>query len=52
VHHLGRRADALRRAMYTLGESWQDGVTLGQALKISRAERARAAVRIRREGGH
>jgi hypothetical protein len=52
VHHLGRRADALRRAMYELGESWLDGVSLGQALKVTQRERARAAVRILREGGH
>jgi hypothetical protein len=52
VDHLGRRADALRRAMYELGESWQDGVSLGQALKVTQRERARVAVRILREGGH
>ena len=52
VHHLGRRADALRRAMYELGESWHEGVALGQALKVTQRERARAAVRILREGGH
>ena len=33
VDHLGKRADALRRAMYELGESWHEGVPLGQALK-------------------
>lgn len=52
VDHLGRRADALRRAMYTLGESWLEGVSLGQALKVTQPQRARAAVRILREGGH
>lgn len=52
VDHLGRRADALRRAMYELGESWQEGVSLGQVLKVTQRERARAAVRILREGGH
>ena len=38
--------------MYELGESWQDGVSLGQVLKVTQRERARAAVRILREGGH
>jgi hypothetical protein len=52
VHHLGRRADALRRAMHELGESWQDGVSLGQVLKVTQRERVRAAVRILRQGGH
>jgi hypothetical protein len=52
VDHLGKRADALRRAMYELGESWHEGVPLGQALKVTQRERARAAVRILREGGH
>lgn len=52
VHHLQRRADALTRAMYVLGGTWQDGVPLGQALKVTQRERARAAVRILREGGH
>ena len=52
VDHLGRRADALRRAMYELGESWHEGVPLGQALKVTQPQRARAAVRLLREGGH
>jgi hypothetical protein len=52
VDHLGKRADALRRAMYELGESWQDRMTLGQVLKITQRERARVALRILREGGH
>jgi hypothetical protein len=52
VEALGKRADALRRAMYELGESWQDRVPLGQCLKVTQRERARAAVRILREGGH
>jgi hypothetical protein len=52
VDHLGRRADALRRAMYELGETWMEGVSLGQALKVAQPQRARAAVRILREGGH
>ena len=52
VDNLGKRADALRRAMYELGESWQDRMTLGQVLKITQRERARVALRILREGGH
>ena len=52
VHRMQKRADALSRAMYELGESWQDRVPLGQALKTTQAERARTAVRILREGGH
>jgi hypothetical protein len=54
VYHLGRRADALRRAMNELdiGGAWQEHMTLGQVLKIARREQARAAVRILREGGH
>jgi hypothetical protein len=38
--------------MQLLGESWHDGVPLGQALKVTQRERARAAVRELREGGH
>jgi len=38
--------------MYVLGESWRDGDPLSQALKTTQRERARAAVRIMREGGH
>jgi hypothetical protein len=52
VHRMQKRADALSRAMYELGEAWQDRVPLGQALKTAQRERARAAVRILREGGH
>ena len=54
VDRLGRRADALRRAMYELDVSgaWQEHMTLGQVLKVARREQARAAVRILREGGH
>jgi hypothetical protein len=52
VHRMQRRADALTRAMLELGESWMDRVPLGQALKTTQRERARAAVRILREGGH
>jgi aminoglycoside phosphotransferase (APT) family kinase protein len=52
VHCMQKRADALSRAMLELGESWQDRVPLGQALKTAQRERARAAVRILREGGH
>jgi hypothetical protein len=52
VHRMQKRADALTRAMLELGESWQDRVPLGQALKTCQRERARAAVRILREGGH
>jgi hypothetical protein len=52
VHRMQKRADALSRAMYELGESWQDRVPLSQALKTAQRERARAAVRILREGGH
>ena len=44
VHRMQKRADALSRAMWELGESWQDRVPLGQALKTTQAERARAAV--------
>jgi hypothetical protein len=52
VHRMQKRADALTRAMYELGESWQDRVPLGQALKTAQRDRARAAIRILREGGH
>jgi succinate dehydrogenase/fumarate reductase flavoprotein subunit len=54
VYHIGRRADALQRAMLELDVSgaWQEHITLGQVLKVARREQARAAVRILREGGH
>ena len=52
VDRLGKRADALRRARYELGESWQEGVPLSHALKITQRSRARAAVRLLRDGGH
>src|SRR5215218_464106 len=52
VDRMQKRADALSRAMYELGESWQDRVPLGQALKTAQRERAHRAVRILREGGH
>jgi hypothetical protein len=52
VHHLQRRADALTRARYELGGTWQDGVPLGQALKTTQPTRARAAIAYLREGGH
>jgi hypothetical protein len=52
VDRLGKRADALRSARYELGESWQEGISLGQALKVTQRSRARAAVRLLREGGH
>jgi hypothetical protein len=54
VHHLGKRADALRSAMRELdvGGFWREDMTLGQVLKTCRREQARAAVRILREGGH
>jgi hypothetical protein len=52
VDRLGRRADAARRAMYELGESWPDHVPLGQVLKVTQRERARVAVRILREAGY
>jgi hypothetical protein len=52
VRRMQKRADALIRAMCELGESWQDRVPLSQALKTTQRERARAAVRILREGGH
>lgn len=52
VHALGRRADALRRAMHELGGDWHNDMRLGQVLKITQSERARVAVRILREGGH
>jgi hypothetical protein len=52
VHRLQKRADALTRAMYELGESWQDRVPLGQALKTTQRERARIAVRALREAGY
>jgi hypothetical protein len=42
----------LRRARYELGESWQEGVPLSTALKITQRSRARVAVRLLREGGH
>ena len=38
--------------MNILGESWQDRVPLGQALKTTQRERAQHAIRILREGGH
>jgi hypothetical protein len=54
VYALGKRADALRRAMRELDASgvWQDHLSLGQVLKIAQREQVRAAVRILREGGH
>jgi hypothetical protein len=52
AHHLQRRADALTRARFELGGTWQEGVPLGQALKVTQPTRAREAVRILREGGH
>jgi hypothetical protein len=52
VHALGRRADALRRAMGELGPWWLNGFSLEQALKVAEPQAARAAVRILREGGH
>jgi hypothetical protein len=52
VHRMQKRADALTRAMHELGESWPDRVPLSRALKTAQRERARAAVRILREGGH
>jgi hypothetical protein len=52
VHHLQRRANALTRARYELGGTWQDGVPLGQALKTTQPTRARKAVQLLREGGH
>jgi hypothetical protein len=44
VHHLGRRADALHRAMYELSPWWLEGVTLGQVLKVAQPEIAQKAV--------
>ena len=44
VHHLGRRADVLRRAMYELSPWWLEGVTLGQVLKVAQPEIAQKAV--------
>jgi hypothetical protein len=52
IERMGKRADAARQAMYELGESFQDRVPLGQALKTTQRERARAAIRRLREGGH
>lgn len=52
VHALGRRADALRRAMYELSPWWLEGWSLEQALKVAQPQAARVAVRILREGGH
>jgi hypothetical protein len=52
VDRMQKRADALSRAMYELGESWQDRVPLGQALKTAQRERARRAVHLLREGGY
>jgi hypothetical protein len=54
VDHLGKRADAARRAMYELDVTgvWREDMTLGQVLKIARRDCAQAAVRILREGGH
>jgi tRNA(Ser,Leu) C12 N-acetylase TAN1 len=52
VDRMQKRADALSRAMYELGESWQDRMTLGQALKVTQRERARRAVAHLRQGGH
>ena len=52
IERMGKRADAARRAMYELGESFPDRVPLGQALKTTQRERARAAIRRLREGGH
>jgi succinate dehydrogenase/fumarate reductase flavoprotein subunit len=54
VHALGKRADALRRAMRELDATgvWRDDLRLGQVLKVARREQVRAAVRILREGGH
>jgi hypothetical protein len=52
VDRLGKRADALRRARFELGESWMEGVPLSTALKITQRSRARAAVRLLRESGY
>jgi acyl-CoA reductase-like NAD-dependent aldehyde dehydrogenase len=52
VDRMQKRADALSRAMYELGESWQDRMTLGQCLKVTQRERARRAVQLLRDGGH
>jgi hypothetical protein len=52
VDRIGKRADAARRAMYELGESWPDRVPLGQVLKVTQRERAWTAVRILREAGY
>jgi hypothetical protein len=52
IERMGRRADAARRAMYELGESFPDRVPISQALKTTQRERARAAIRHLREGGH
>jgi hypothetical protein len=52
VHRMQKRADALTQTMYELGESWQDRVPLGQALKTTQRERARAAVQLLRQGGY
>jgi hypothetical protein len=52
VHRLQRRADALSRAMYVLGESWMDRMTLGQVLKVTQRDRAHQAVRLLREAGY
>jgi succinate dehydrogenase/fumarate reductase flavoprotein subunit len=54
VYALGKRADALRRAMRELDATgvWRDNLSLGQVLKVAQREQVRAAVRILREGGH
>jgi hypothetical protein len=52
IERMGKRADAARRAMYELGESFPDRVPISQALKTTQQERARAAIRHLREGGH
>jgi hypothetical protein len=52
IERMGKRADAARHAMWELGESWQGRIPLGQALKTTQRERARAAIRRLREGGH
>jgi hypothetical protein len=54
VYALGKRAGALRQAMRELdvSGSWQGHMTLGMALKIAQRERAQAAVRVLRAGGH
>jgi hypothetical protein len=54
VYALGKRADALRRAMRELDATgvWREDLNLGQVLKIAQPEQVRAAVRILREAGH